>query len=110
MGNTFCPLGQEVLMPWKASSVMEERLRFVARLLDGETMTDVCREFGISRKTGYKIFDRYKEHGLAALSDRSRRPVRYANQLPQQLEGLIVRLKGEKPHWGARKGTAFTAQ
>ena len=69
-------------MPWKASSVMEERLRFVARLLDGEAMTDVCREFGISRKTGYKIFDRYKEHGLEALSDRSRRPVRYANQLP----------------------------
>ena len=58
-------------MPWKASSVMEERLRFVARLLDGEAMTDVCRDFGISRKTGYKIFDRYKEHGLEALSDRS---------------------------------------
>jgi transposase InsO family protein len=90
-------------MPWKASSVMEERLRFVARVLDGETMTDVCREFGISRKTGYKIFDRYKEHGLEALSDRSRRPVRYANQLPQPIESLIVRLKGEKPHWGARK-------
>jgi transposase len=90
-------------MPWKASSVMEERLRFVARLLDGEAMTDVCRDFGISRKTGYKIFDRYKEHGLAALNDRSRRPVRYANQLPQQIESLIVRLKSEKPHWGARK-------
>jgi transposase InsO family protein len=66
-------------------------------------MTDVCREFGISRKTGYKIFDRYKEHGLEALSDRSRRPVRYANQLPQPIASLIVRLKGEKPHWGARK-------
>ena len=90
-------------MPWKASSVMEERLRFVARLLDGEAMTDVCRDFGVSRKTGYKIFDRYKEHGLSALSDRSRRPVRYANQLPQQIESLIVRLKAEKPHWGARK-------
>ncbi len=90
-------------MPWKASSVMEERLRFVARLLDGEAMTDVCRDFGVSRKTGYKIFDRYKEHGLEALSDRSRRPVWYANQLPPPIEGLIVRLKGEKPHWGARK-------
>jgi len=90
-------------MPWKASSVMEERLRFVVRLLDGEAMTDVCREFGISRKTGFKIFDRYKEHGLEALTDRTRRPVRYANQLPQQLESLIVQLKAEKPHWGARK-------
>ena len=59
-------------MPRKASSVMEERLRFVARLLDGEAMTEVCREFGISRKTGYKIFDRYKECGLTALNDRSR--------------------------------------
>src|SRR5437870_12267080 len=90
-------------MPWNASSVMDERLCFVARLLDGEAMTDVCRDFGVSRKTGYKIFDRDKEHGLAALTDRSRRPVRYANQLPQPIETLIVRLKGEKPHWGARK-------
>jgi transposase len=82
---------------------MDERLRFVARLLDGEAMTDVCREFGISRKTGYKIFNRYKEHGLEALSDRSRRPVRYANQLPPQIENLIVKCKRDKPHWGARK-------
>jgi transposase len=43
---------------------MDERLRFVARLLDGEAMTEVCREFGISRKTGYKIFTRYKIMGL----------------------------------------------
>ncbi len=90
-------------MPWKESSVMEERLRFVARLLDGEAMTDMCREFNISRKTGYKIFNRYKEHGLAALNDRSRRPVRYANQLPHQVESLIVSFKRNKPHWGARK-------
>ncbi|HEY6255024.1 MAG TPA: IS481 family transposase [Xanthobacteraceae bacterium] len=90
-------------MPWKESSVMEERLRFVVQLLDGEPMAEVCRAFGISRKTGYKIFERYKEHGLAALTDRSRRPVRYANQLPQQVESLILSLKRGKPHWGARK-------
>ncbi len=57
-------------MPWKESSVMEERLRFVARLLDGEGMSALCREFGISRKTGYKIFNRYKEQGPEALCDR----------------------------------------
>ncbi len=90
-------------MPWKECSVMEERLRFVARLLDGESMTDVCREFGISRKTGYKLLERYREEGPAALADRSRRPVRYANQLPAQVESLIVASKREKPHWGARK-------
>jgi transposase len=65
---------------------MDERVRFVGRLLDGEKMVALCREFAISRKTGYKIFDRYKEYGLEALTDRSRRPWRYANQLPQQVE------------------------
>ena len=90
-------------MPWRECSVMEERLRFVARLLDGEGMSDVCRQFGISRKTGYKIWDRYRQEGLEALTDRSRRPVRYANQLPDQIERLIVETKKGKPHWGARK-------
>jgi len=82
---------------------MEERLRFVARLLDGEGMSEVCRSIGTSRKTGYKIYNPYKQHGLEALSDCSRRPVRYANQLPAPLGQLIVRLKREKPHWGACK-------
>src|SRR4029450_11362918 len=82
---------------------MEERLLFVPRRLEGEPMTDVCREFGISRKTGYKLFNRYREEGGSAFSDRSRRPVRYANQLPPQIESLIVGLKRDKPHWGARK-------
>ena len=90
-------------MPWKESSVMDERLRFIARLLEGEAMTDLCVEFGISRKTGYKIYDRYKQSGSEALTDRSKRPWRYANQLPPQLEAQIVGLKHDKPHWGARK-------
>jgi transposase InsO family protein len=66
-------------------------------------MADLCREFGISRKTGYKIFDRYQECGLAGLSDRSRRPYRYANQLPFQVENYILNVKREHPSWGARK-------
>lgn len=63
-------------MPWQECNLMDERLKFVARLLEGEKMARLCREFGISRKTGYKIFDRYKECGLHDLSDRSRRPYR----------------------------------
>lgn len=90
-------------MPWRETSVMEERLRFVARLLEGEGMSEVCRDFGISRKTGYKIFNRYRQEGLEALTDRSRRPVRYANQLPAQIEAMITASKKDKPHWGARK-------
>jgi putative transposase len=82
---------------------MDERLRFVARLLDGEKMSKVCEDFGISRKTGYKIFERYQDVGLQGLTDRSRRPHRHANQLPMAVEKLIVRLKKEYPKWGAPK-------
>ena len=55
---------------------MNERLRFVAHLLENEKITQLCAEFGISRKTGYKIFDRYKDCGVQAFTDRSRRPYR----------------------------------
>ena len=64
---------------------MDERMRFVIRLKDGETMASLCREFGISRKTGYKIFERYEQCGLEGLSDRTRRPFRYANMLPLRM-------------------------
>ena len=90
-------------MPWKECHVMDERLRFVARLLEGEKMAPLCAEFGISRKTGYKIFDRYKDCGVVAFSDRSRRPYRQANRLPPPIEATIVRLKREYPGWGAPK-------
>ena len=73
-------------MPWKECHVMDERVRFVARLLDGEKMAPLCAEFGISRKTGYKIYDRYKACGIDALTDRSRRPYRQANRLPAPIE------------------------
>jgi putative transposase len=82
---------------------MDERLRFVARLLDGEKMAPLCREFAISRKTGYKIYSRYQDTGLEGLTDRSRRPYRQANQLPFQIQSRIVELKQERPSWGAPK-------
>src|SRR5215470_8291043 len=90
-------------MPWRECSAMDERLQFVARRLAGEAMAELCREFGIARKTGYKIFDRYQECGIQGLTDRSRRPYRYANQLPFQLENFILNVKREHPSWGARK-------
>jgi putative transposase len=82
---------------------MDERLKFIARLLDGEKMVVACRDFGISRKTGYKILTRYNEIGLDGLTDRSRRPYRHANQLPLQIETQIVRLKQDKPSWARRR-------
>ena len=61
----------------------------------------MCRDFGISRKTGYKIFNRYNDDGLEALTDKSRRPVRYANQLPDPVEAGIERLKKGEAALGA---------
>ena len=90
-------------MPWKETCVRDERMRFIASLLDGESMSGLCEAFGISRKTGYKIWNRYQNTGAYALVDRSRKPHRFANQLPEQMERTLVRLKREKPHWGARK-------
>src|SRR6266446_9056799 len=69
-------------MPWKECSVMDERLKFVARRLAGEPIAELCREFGISRKTGYKIFDRYQEcgiHGLTPANIRSDNGVPFAS-------------------------------
>ena len=52
---------------------------------------------------GYKIFDRYQECGIQGLTDRSRRPYRYAKQLPFQVENFVLNVKREHPSWGARK-------
>ena len=82
---------------------MDERLRFIARLLEGEKMAPLCREFGISRVTGYKIFNRYKDCGLDGLNDRSRRPYRQSNKLPFQIERTILGIKKQHPSWGAPK-------
>jgi transposase-like protein len=84
-------------MPWKECNHMDERLRLVAKLLDGEKMAEVCREFGISRKTGYKIFNRYKDIGIEGLQDRTRTPVARPRILspiqPLVLSGTIGRYR-----------------
>jgi len=59
---------------------VEKRLRFVARVHDSENMAGLCREFGSSRKSGYKAFNRYKDRGTDGLTDRSRRPYRHTRQ------------------------------
>jgi transposase len=67
-------------MPWKVLSKMDERMRFVARLMEGEKMAVLCREFDISRKTGYKLFNRFKNSGIEG--DRSEPPALSARQSP----------------------------
>ena len=82
---------------------MDEKIRFVARALEGEPMAKLCREFGISRPTGYKLVSRYREVGIQGLEERSRRPYRHANKLPYQVERTIVGIRKKHPSWGATK-------
>ncbi len=63
----------------------------------------MCREFGISRKTGYKLFNRYQDEGLRGLEDRPRSPYRHPNRLPFQVEKAILRIKQQHRTWGAPK-------
>ena len=81
---------------------MDERLGFIARLLEGEKMSPLCRELGISRVTGSKIFNRYKDCGLDALNDRSRTPYRQADRLPFQLKRTILGIKKRRTPFGVR--------
>src|SRR5262245_9127017 len=90
-------------MPWKEVTAVNERMEFVARLKAGERMTDLCREFGISHKTGYKFEQRYEEHGPKGLYDFSRRPRRFARKISPGIQTAILELKREKPTWGAAK-------
>lgn len=90
-------------MPWKETSVMDERMRFIGRLLSGEKMAPLCREFGISRVTGHKLWNRYEQDGSRGIYNRSRAPHKHPNQLPFEVEQLIIRLKKERLKWGAPK-------
>jgi transposase InsO family protein len=90
-------------MPWKASHFMDERMQFLARLMKGERMTDLCEEFGISRKTGYKFRDRYEKHGVAALQDQSRAPKRVARKTSDAVAEMLVATRRAHPTWGGRK-------
>lgn len=90
-------------MPWKESSMLDEKIKFIARLLNGEKLAPLCREFNISRKTGYQIWNKYLQFGQQAFIEQKRTPYRYANKLPVQIEMLILDLKKEYPNWGAPK-------
>ena len=84
---------------------MEERLRFIEALLDGEydNMSELCRAFGISGKTGYKWLERFKQGGAATLGDRSRAAHRHPNATPDKVVELVVAARRMHPTWGPKK-------
>lgn len=90
-------------MPWKESSKVSERFDFVQRLRAGERMTDLCREFGISRTTGDKYKKRFEQLGVNGLYDESRRPKRSPNRTPSAILERIIDLRKRHPTWGPKK-------
>jgi transposase InsO family protein len=97
-------------MPWKASTPLSERMSFVTRLLCGERMTELCAEYGISRKTGYKFKDRYEELGPAGLYEISRRPKSSPGTTPIEVQQLVIDARRAHPTWGPRKLVAIVAR
>ncbi len=91
-------------MPWKETCPVDQRVQFVSEWMKGDrTMVDLCRAFGVSRKTGYKWLERYDENGPRGLVERSRRPRESPRATASDVVELIVRVKKERPTWGPRK-------
>ncbi len=92
-------------MPWKVNALVEQRLRFVqACQCEEANLSEVCREFEISRQTGYVWLKRYRAAGLVGLEDRSRAPGSHPNQVTAAVEEEILRIRQEEhQRWGARK-------
>jgi transposase-like protein len=91
-------------MPWKETSPMNERVKFVAAILQAEeSFSEICGRFGISRKQGYKWKQRYEVGGVEALVDRSRAPQSHPHAVSSEVEGLLVAARKKHPLWGPRK-------
>jgi len=91
-------------MPWKETCAMNERMKFVALVQEGdETMAALCRRFGISRKTGYNMMARFAAEGIDGLADRSHAAHHHPHAVSETVENLIIDLRRLRPTWGPRK-------
>ena len=96
-------------MPWKETSVVESRMEAVIRQREGERVSALSREYGVSRQTIYKWLKRYDEEGACGLFDRSRRPRRSVNRISLETERRIIELRLEYG-WGGRNLSDLLAQ
>lgn len=91
-------------MAWKKVEPMRERLRFmVAREQGNESMSELCRRYSISRKTGYKWWKRYEGEGIEGVKERSRRPKRNPREFGREWYERIAELKNKHEDWGPKK-------
>lgn len=98
-------------MPWRTTCPMDERTQFVAaRLAREESMSVLCRRFGISRKTGYKLWARYEAAGPVGLLARSHAPHRQPHAMAAEVEQAVLALRAQHPRWGPRKLRAWLQQ
>jgi len=91
-------------MPWKENSVSDMRVRFIAEYLSQSlSFSDLCREFNVTRRTGYKYVERYELYGPAGLVDQSRAAHSHPNTTPDSIQNSILDLKEQHPTWGSKK-------
>lgn len=91
-------------MSWKGVTVMDQRVRFIAEYLNGYfPFAELCHQFSISRKTGYKWVQRYEEHGAAGLNDRARRPHTCPHITDPAITAAIIQVRKKHPSWGPKK-------
>jgi putative transposase len=91
-------------MPWSETTPMDQKTQFIADYLrQSLSMSGLCDLYGISRKTGYKLVERYLKHGPCGLEERSRRPSSSPNHTPEHIVEAIVALRQRHPSWGAKK-------
>ena len=95
-------------MPWRETCLMEERLKLVISCREGDaSVAELCRRYGVSRKSGYKWLGRYGAEGVAGLADRSRAPHRVAHAMPVEVAAVVLAVRRAHPTWGARKVRAW---
>ena len=94
-------------MAWGMVQVDERRIEFVRAAHRGEdSMTELCRQFEISRPTGYLWLSRFRQGGLSAIQERSRRPRSSPSRTPLEIEQRVLAARAKRPDWGARKLSA----
>src|SRR5512136_198369 len=95
---------RNAIMPWKEKTTMSQRKDFIKEANQkGANLSGLCREYGISRKTGYKWLKRYRECSESGLEDRSRRPQRSPRRTEAKVEVRVLKVRQEYKVWGGRK-------
>ena len=91
-------------MPWKEKNIMEEKIEFICEWNSGKyTITELCKGFGISRTTAYRMIQRYEEFGIEGLRMKAKAPINHPNRTKKEIEKTILCLKEKHQRWGAKK-------